>query len=120
MMKNRQWVWVVSALVVLVLGTWGISPAAAPDKIKIGLMFGMTGPASPIGPVQLKGAQMAIKEANDRGRRHSGREKDPGRGGNQGRRDQAGCGAPPFPRNGSRGQGPRSGRFDFCPPGRGP
>ncbi len=41
--------------------------AKTPDKIKIGLMFGLTGPASPIGPVQLKGAQMAIKEINDAG-----------------------------------------------------
>jgi len=41
--------------------------AARPDKIKIGLMFGLTGPASPIGPVQMKGAQMAIAEINAAG-----------------------------------------------------
>ena len=67
MMKNRQWRWAGLALVVLVLGTWGVCPAAAPDKIKVGLMFGLTGPASPIGPVQLKGAKLAIKETNNKG-----------------------------------------------------
>jgi branched-chain amino acid transport system substrate-binding protein len=41
--------------------------AAAPDKIKIGLMFGMTGAASPIGPLQLDGAKLAIKEINAAG-----------------------------------------------------
>ena len=51
----------------------GQSQASTPDKIKIGLMFGMTGPASPIGPVQLKGAQLAIKEVNDKGGVTSGR-----------------------------------------------
>lgn len=46
-----------------------ISPCVseAQDKIKIGLMFGMTGAASPIGPVQLDGAKLAIKEVNDAG-----------------------------------------------------
>lgn len=41
--------------------------ASNPDQIKIGLMFGLTGPASPIGPVQMKGAQMAIEEINAAG-----------------------------------------------------
>jgi branched-chain amino acid transport system substrate-binding protein len=31
------------------------------SKIKVGLMFGLTGAASPIGPVQLQGAKLAIK-----------------------------------------------------------
>ncbi len=43
------------------------APAETPDKIKIGLMFGLTGPASPIGPVQMKGAQLAIDEVNAAG-----------------------------------------------------
>ena len=30
-------------------------------------MFGLTGPASPIGPVQMKGAELAIKEINAAG-----------------------------------------------------
>ena len=41
--------------------------AEAPAKIKVGLMFGLTGAASPIGPVQLEGAKLAIKEANAAG-----------------------------------------------------
>ena len=41
--------------------------AAPPDKVKIGLMFGLTGAASPIGPVQLDGAKLAIKEINAAG-----------------------------------------------------
>ena len=41
--------------------------AAPPEKIKVGLMFGLTGAASPIGPVQLDGAKLAIKEINAAG-----------------------------------------------------
>ncbi len=41
--------------------------AAAPEKVKVGLMFGLTGAASPIGPVQLDGAKLAIKEINAAG-----------------------------------------------------
>lgn len=36
--------------------------AKTPDKIKIGLMFGLAGAASPGGPVKLDGAKLAIKE----------------------------------------------------------
>lgn len=49
------------------VGTLSPSLAETPAKIKIGLMFGLTGPASPIGPVQMKGAQMAINEINAAG-----------------------------------------------------
>src|SRR5512138_3834471 len=42
--------------------------AAAPKKsIKLGLMFGLTGAASPVGPVQLDGAKLAIDELNAAG-----------------------------------------------------
>lgn len=51
--------------------------AETPDKIKIGLMFGMTGAASPIGPVQLNGAKLAIKEANEAGGIKIGNKKVP-------------------------------------------
>ena len=51
----------------VVFGLCGIAADDDPQEIKIGLMFGLTGPASPIGPVQMKGAQMAIKEINDAG-----------------------------------------------------
>ena len=41
--------------------------ADVPKTIKVGLMFGLTGAASPIGPVQLDGAKLAIQEINDTG-----------------------------------------------------
>jgi branched-chain amino acid transport system substrate-binding protein len=66
----KQWKGLVVALLVVGLflaGSLSQAGAANPDKIKIGLMFGMTGPASPIGPVQLKGAELAIKETNEKG-----------------------------------------------------
>lgn len=47
--------------------SFGASAAEAPAKIKVGLMFGLTGAASPIGPVQLDGAKLAIKEVNAEG-----------------------------------------------------
>lgn len=49
--------------------------AGTPKKIKIGLMFGMTGAASPIGPVQLDGAKLAIDEINNAGGVKFGKEK---------------------------------------------
>jgi len=67
-MKNRGTVlFVYLVLVALALGITSPGLAQAPDKIKVGLMFGLTGPASPIGPVQMKGAEMAIKEINEAG-----------------------------------------------------
>jgi branched-chain amino acid transport system substrate-binding protein len=56
---------------VLIFGAGLIIPggaqAAAPDKIRVGLLFGLTGAASPIGPLQLDGAKLAIKEINAAG-----------------------------------------------------
>ena len=65
---RRKWMILATCMAALslLLAVPGIG-AAAPDKIKIGLMFGLTGPASPIGPVQMKGAQMAIDEVNAAG-----------------------------------------------------
>lgn len=45
----------------------GVMAADAPDKIKVGLMYGLTGAASPVGPVQLDGSKLAIKEINEAG-----------------------------------------------------
>ncbi len=53
------------------------SAQAAPDKVKIGLMFGMTGAASPIGPPQLDGAKLAVKEINAAGGVKLGGKKVP-------------------------------------------
>lgn len=41
--------------------------ASQEGPIKLGLMFGLTGNASPIGPPQLDGAKLAIKEINEAG-----------------------------------------------------
>jgi branched-chain amino acid transport system substrate-binding protein len=54
----------VTALAVLPLGAWAADP---PSEIKVGLMYGLTGAASPIGPVQLDGSKLAIKEINQAG-----------------------------------------------------
>ena len=51
--------------------------AEAPARIKVGLMFGLTGAASPIGPVQLEGAKLAIKELNAAGGVKIGGKKVP-------------------------------------------
>lgn len=51
--------------------------AAPPEKVKMGLMFGLTGAASPIGPVQLDGAKLAIKEINAAGGVKFGAKKAP-------------------------------------------
>jgi len=45
------------------------------DTLKVGLMFGLTGPASPIGPVQRDGALLAINEVNAQGGLQVGKKK---------------------------------------------
>ncbi len=74
---NRTVLLVSLILGVLILGTASLGLAGAPDKVKIGLMFGLTGPASPIGPVQMKGAKMAIDEMNAAGGVKLGGKKIP-------------------------------------------
>ena len=44
-----------------------VMAAEAPKEVKVGLMFGLTGAASPVGPVQLDGAKLAIDEINAAG-----------------------------------------------------
>ncbi len=71
-----------SAVLVTLLFIAGIlciatAQAAPPDKVRIGLMFGLTGAASPIGPVQLDGAKLAIKEINAAGGVKIGGKKVP-------------------------------------------
>ena len=53
--------------VLILLLPAGMIAAAAPESVKVGLMFGLTGAASPIGPVQLDGAKLAIDEINAAG-----------------------------------------------------
>jgi branched-chain amino acid transport system substrate-binding protein len=60
--------WVVAVVVASL--TAPAVPLAAElqkDTIKVGLMFGLTGAASPIGPVQRDGALLAIEEVNAQG-----------------------------------------------------
>jgi ABC-type branched-subunit amino acid transport system substrate-binding protein len=66
-------VMVMVAALVLPSGAFG----ADAKKIKVGLMFGLTGAASPIGPVQLEGAKLAIKEVNAAGGVNIGGKKVP-------------------------------------------
>ncbi|MGE5247764.1 MAG: ABC transporter substrate-binding protein [Verrucomicrobiota bacterium] len=54
---------VLAALVSLAL----LAPAASAETLKVGLMFGLTGAASPVGPVQLDGAKLAVKDVNAAG-----------------------------------------------------
>jgi branched-chain amino acid transport system substrate-binding protein len=69
-MVTRMKLWAVFSLVCFIAMS-GMAPAgvwaAPPDKIKVGLMFGLTGAASPIGPPQLDGAKLAVKEVNAAG-----------------------------------------------------
>jgi branched-chain amino acid transport system substrate-binding protein len=52
---------------VVLLLPLAVTAAEAPKEVKVGLMFGLTGAASPVGPVQLDGAKMAIDEINAEG-----------------------------------------------------
>lgn len=53
--------------VFLLVGVVFVAPAFSKSSIKAGLIFGLTGAASPVGPVQLDGAKLAIKEINEAG-----------------------------------------------------
>jgi len=68
-MKNAacKWQSILAVLVALALLAPAGAGAAAPDKLKVGLMFGLTGAASPVGPVQLDGAKLALKDINAAG-----------------------------------------------------
>lgn len=63
---------ILSLLLILPLGALA---ATAPKEVKVGLMFGLTGAASPVGPVQLDGAKLAIDEINAAGGIDWGGEK---------------------------------------------
>ena len=69
----------ISILVFLTLMVAGGNALAAEtvSKVKVGLMFGLTGAASPVGPVQLQGAKLAVKEINDKGGVNLGGKKIP-------------------------------------------
>ena len=76
-MPDRRTMW--KSIGALIVGLGLLCPAygADADKIKVGLMFGLTGPGSPIGPLQLDGAKLAIKEVNAAGGVKLGNRKLP-------------------------------------------
>jgi branched-chain amino acid transport system substrate-binding protein len=68
--------WVVATVVAsLAVPAVPLAAEVQKDTIKVGLMFGLTGPASPIGPVQRDGALLAIDEVNAQGGLTVGKKK---------------------------------------------
>ena len=67
----------VFAICVVALAGGSAFSAETVSKVKVGLMFGLTGAASPVGPVQLQGAKLAVKEINARGGVNLGGKKIP-------------------------------------------
>jgi branched-chain amino acid transport system substrate-binding protein len=74
---NKRAVAAVSALFALGSFSGAALGAEAVSQVKVGLMFGLTGAASPIGPVQLQGAKLAVKEINEKGGVNLGGKKVP-------------------------------------------
>ena len=68
-MKSCMKIVFLAIITTAIMATLPLSAFAAdaPEKVKVGLMFGLTGAASPVGPVQLDGAKLAIKEINAEG-----------------------------------------------------
>lgn len=70
MMKSgwsKKWMVLTVAMALCVALPLGAVADKAPKEVKVGLMFGLTGAASPVGPVQLDGAKLAIDEINAAG-----------------------------------------------------
>ena len=70
---------IVVAAVICWLFTLGVAAMAAapPKEVKVGLIYGLTGAASPVGPVQLDGSKLAIDEINAAGGLDWGGKKVP-------------------------------------------
>jgi branched-chain amino acid transport system substrate-binding protein len=68
---------VMCAVFALVLAAGNSFAAEKVSKVKVGVMFGLTGAASPVGPVQVQGARLAVKEINERGGVNLGGKKVP-------------------------------------------
>jgi branched-chain amino acid transport system substrate-binding protein len=78
MSLRKMLVFTIFAVLTLILACGSaFSAEAVPNKIKVGLMFGLTGAASPVGPVQLQGAKLAVKEINEKGGVNLGGKKIP-------------------------------------------
>lgn len=76
MIKSKRLVVLVILSLFVLVASQAIA-AEAPKSVKVGLMFGLTGAASVIGPVQLDGAKLAIQEINDAGGLQWGDKKVP-------------------------------------------
>lgn len=61
--------WIVVAVVLCLVFFFVVAALAAPPpaEVKVGLIYGLTGAASPVGPVQLDGSKLAIDEINAAG-----------------------------------------------------
>ncbi|HYA89975.1 MAG TPA: ABC transporter substrate-binding protein [Thermodesulfobacteriota bacterium] len=77
MMTKKGMIFVSSLVVTLCLGLISDAGAQKVDKIKIGLMYGLTGAGSPIGPVQMEGSRLAVKDINEAGGVKIGDKKVP-------------------------------------------
>ncbi len=75
MSSIRQFVGSILGLALCLAIPFGAVAAEAPKEVKVGLMFGLTGAASPVGPVQLDGARLAIDEINAAGGLDWGKKK---------------------------------------------
>ncbi len=73
--RRNKWVILAAVIALSVALPMGAAADKAPKEIKVGLMFGLTGAASPVGPVQLDGAKLAIDEINAVGGLNWGRKK---------------------------------------------
>jgi branched-chain amino acid transport system substrate-binding protein len=66
-MSNKM-KWAGAGILVFIVCFFVLSgPVLAQDKIKVGVMFSMTGAGSAIGKIQLDGVKLAIKQLNDAG-----------------------------------------------------
>lgn len=66
-MKRAMKITLVLAVGALIVSWSSGHLLAAGDKIKVGVMYSMTGAGAPIGKIQLDGAKLAVKEVNDQG-----------------------------------------------------
>ncbi|MGC8811358.1 MAG: ABC transporter substrate-binding protein, partial [bacterium] len=55
------------SMVILISLSFSSDLQAQVDKIKVAVMYSMSGAGAPIGKIQLDGAKLAIKEVNDQG-----------------------------------------------------
>lgn len=57
----------LAVYLVAIIGFISASTVWAADKVKVGVMYSITGVGSPVGKVQIDGVKLAIKQVNDQG-----------------------------------------------------